>query len=153
MRLLSNLHVKGKPAVLPDRAICRQSYYFIYRPRMYRSEGIASGILNFGIRCEYLYASAALPQAKQPPLFIGTQSRLVRCREEKHLKHLWREKVSMLAETKRRFPGHRVRNVHILQTELCRQMPDEYVDLCLLPPRRFVDVKQLSVRHRLWTCH
>ena len=33
MRLLSNLHVKGKPAVLPDRAILRQSHYFIYRPR------------------------------------------------------------------------------------------------------------------------
>jgi len=34
MRLLSNLHVKGKPAVLPDRAIPRQSHYFIYRPRI-----------------------------------------------------------------------------------------------------------------------
>jgi hypothetical protein len=34
MRLLSNLHVKGKPAVLPDRAIHRQSHYFIYRPRI-----------------------------------------------------------------------------------------------------------------------
>jgi len=33
MRLLSNLHVKGKPAVLSDRAIRRQSHYFIYRPR------------------------------------------------------------------------------------------------------------------------
>jgi hypothetical protein len=33
MRLSSNLHVKGKPAVLPDRAIRRQSHYFIYRPR------------------------------------------------------------------------------------------------------------------------
>ena len=33
MRLLSNLHVKGKPAVLPDRAIRRQSHYFIYRSR------------------------------------------------------------------------------------------------------------------------
>jgi len=33
MRLLSNLHVKGKPVVLPDRAIRRQSHYFIYRPR------------------------------------------------------------------------------------------------------------------------
>ena len=33
MRLLSNLHVKGKPAVLPDRAIRKQSHYFIYRPR------------------------------------------------------------------------------------------------------------------------
>jgi len=32
MRLLCNLHVKGKPAVLPDRAIHRQSHYFIYRP-------------------------------------------------------------------------------------------------------------------------
>ena len=32
MRLLSNLHVKGKPAVLPDRAIRGQSHYFIYRP-------------------------------------------------------------------------------------------------------------------------
>jgi hypothetical protein len=35
MRLLSNLHVKGKPAVLPDRAIRRQSHYFIYRPCIY----------------------------------------------------------------------------------------------------------------------
>jgi len=35
MRLLSNLHVKGEPAVLPDRAIRRQSHYFIYRPRIY----------------------------------------------------------------------------------------------------------------------
>jgi len=33
MRLLSNLHVKGKPAILPDHAIRRQSHYFIYRPR------------------------------------------------------------------------------------------------------------------------
>ena len=33
MRLLSNLHVKGKPAVLPDRVISRQPHYFIYRPR------------------------------------------------------------------------------------------------------------------------
>jgi len=32
MRLLPNLHVKGKPAVLPDRAIRGQSGYFIYRP-------------------------------------------------------------------------------------------------------------------------
>jgi len=35
MRLLSNLHVKGKPAVLPDRAIRRRSHYFIYRPCMW----------------------------------------------------------------------------------------------------------------------
>ena len=35
MRLLSNLHVKGKPAVLPDREIRSQSHYFIYRPCMY----------------------------------------------------------------------------------------------------------------------
>ena len=35
MRLLSNLHVKGKPAVLPDHAICRQSHYFIYRPHIF----------------------------------------------------------------------------------------------------------------------
>jgi hypothetical protein len=34
MRLLPNLHVKGKPAGLTDRAICRQSHYFIYRPRI-----------------------------------------------------------------------------------------------------------------------
>ena len=33
MRLLSNLRVKGKPAVLPHHAIRRQSHYFIYRPR------------------------------------------------------------------------------------------------------------------------
>ena len=39
MRLLSNLHVKGKPAVLPDRAIRRQSHYFIYRPRMRQPQG------------------------------------------------------------------------------------------------------------------
>ena len=35
MRLLSNLHVKGKPAVLPYREIRSQSHYFIYRPRTY----------------------------------------------------------------------------------------------------------------------
>ena len=35
MRPLSNLHVKDKPAVLPDRAMRGQSHYFIYRPRMY----------------------------------------------------------------------------------------------------------------------
>jgi len=29
MRLLSKLHVKGKPAVLPHRVIRRQSHYFI----------------------------------------------------------------------------------------------------------------------------
>ena len=34
MGLLSNLHVKGKPAVLPDHAIRGQSHYFIYRPRI-----------------------------------------------------------------------------------------------------------------------
>ena len=34
MRLLPNLHVKGKPAVLPDREIRRQSHYFIFRPRI-----------------------------------------------------------------------------------------------------------------------
>jgi len=34
MRFLSNLHVKGKPAVLQDRAIRRHSHYFIYRPRI-----------------------------------------------------------------------------------------------------------------------
>jgi len=32
MSLLCNLHVKGKPPVLPDRAIRSQSHYFIYRP-------------------------------------------------------------------------------------------------------------------------
>ena len=31
---LPTLHVKGKPAVLPDRAICRQSPYFICRPHI-----------------------------------------------------------------------------------------------------------------------
>jgi len=31
MRPLPTLHVKGEPAVLPDRAIRRQSHYFIYR--------------------------------------------------------------------------------------------------------------------------
>ena len=34
MRLLSNVHVKGKPAVLPGRAIRRQCHYFIYRPHI-----------------------------------------------------------------------------------------------------------------------
>ena len=38
MRLLSNLRVKGKPAVLPDRAIRRQSHYFIYRLRIPRKQ-------------------------------------------------------------------------------------------------------------------
>jgi len=32
MRLLSNLHMKGKSAVLPHRAIRSQSHCFIYRP-------------------------------------------------------------------------------------------------------------------------
>jgi len=40
MRLLSNLHVKGKPAVLPDRAISSQSHYFIYRPCIHISESV-----------------------------------------------------------------------------------------------------------------
>jgi len=34
MRLLSNLHVKGKPAVLLNHGIRGQSHYFIYRPRI-----------------------------------------------------------------------------------------------------------------------
>ena len=52
MRLLSNLHVKDKPAVLPDPAILRQFHYFIYRPRikhMYlalRSRDRVVGILS-----------------------------------------------------------------------------------------------------------
>jgi len=33
MRRSPTLHMKGEPAVLPDRAIRRQSHYFIYRPR------------------------------------------------------------------------------------------------------------------------
>jgi len=37
MRLLSNLHVKGNPEVLPDRAIRRQFRYFIYRHRICNS--------------------------------------------------------------------------------------------------------------------
>jgi len=45
MRLLSNLHVKGKPAVLPDRAICRHSHYFIYRPRRSRKRCILVAVL------------------------------------------------------------------------------------------------------------
>jgi len=32
MSRLPTLHVKDEPAVLPDRAISRQSHYFIYRP-------------------------------------------------------------------------------------------------------------------------
>jgi len=42
LRLLSNLLVKGKPSVLPDRAIRRQSHYFIYRTRitLYRTSGV-----------------------------------------------------------------------------------------------------------------
>jgi len=36
MRLLSNLHVKDKPAVLPDRAILSQSHYVIYRPLTFK---------------------------------------------------------------------------------------------------------------------
>jgi len=43
MRLLSNLHVKGKPAVLPDRAVRRQSRYFIYRPRINTCGAVLSG--------------------------------------------------------------------------------------------------------------
>jgi len=34
MRRFPTLHAKGEPAVLPDRAINRQSHYFIYRPLM-----------------------------------------------------------------------------------------------------------------------
>jgi len=34
MKRLPTLHMNGEPAVLPDRAICRQSHYFIYRPRI-----------------------------------------------------------------------------------------------------------------------
>ena len=34
MRRLPTLHVKGESAVLPDRAIRRQSHYFIYRSRI-----------------------------------------------------------------------------------------------------------------------
>jgi len=37
MTPLSNLHVKGNPAVLPDRAIRGQSHYFIYRPHIVKS--------------------------------------------------------------------------------------------------------------------
>jgi len=37
MRLLSNLHVKGKPAVLSDCAIRKQSHYFIYRPLIHKA--------------------------------------------------------------------------------------------------------------------
>ena len=40
MRLLSNLQVKGKPAVLPDRAIRGQSHYFIHRPRTMGTESL-----------------------------------------------------------------------------------------------------------------
>ena len=39
MRRLPALHVKGEPAVLPDRAIRRQSHYFIYRPRIWICHG------------------------------------------------------------------------------------------------------------------
>jgi len=50
MRLLSNLHVKGKPAVLPDHAIRRQSHYFIYRPRMLYTELLCLRLSVFGIK-------------------------------------------------------------------------------------------------------
>jgi len=48
MRLLSNLHVKGKPAVLLDRAIRRQSHYFIYRPRKNMT---VNSFLHFNTLC------------------------------------------------------------------------------------------------------
>jgi hypothetical protein len=47
MRLLSNLHVKGKPAVLPDRAIRRQSHYFILSPRIF-------SLSNFTLTIQYV---------------------------------------------------------------------------------------------------
>jgi len=40
MRRLPTLHVKGEPTVLPDRAIYRQSHYFIYRPRVYKVKAV-----------------------------------------------------------------------------------------------------------------
>jgi len=52
MRLLSNLHVKGKPAVLPDSAIRRQSHYFIYRPHTFLKESCFSPkMCNFSNPC------------------------------------------------------------------------------------------------------
>jgi len=45
MRLLSNLHVKGKPADFPDLAIRSQSHYFIYTPCM--SNDISLALLGY----------------------------------------------------------------------------------------------------------
>jgi hypothetical protein len=71
MRLLSNVHVKGKPAVLPDRAIRRQSHYFIYRPR--KCFNVCFRIIQYIlvhllvlIICEYIYV-LFFPMARQPP--------------------------------------------------------------------------------------
>ena len=35
MRHSPTLYLKKEPVILPDRAIRRQSHYFIYRPRVY----------------------------------------------------------------------------------------------------------------------
>jgi len=60
MRLLSNLHVKGKPAVLPDRAIRGQSHYFIYRP------------------CNYLFCvEAAYVNSQKKPIPLNAGFRVV----------------------------------------------------------------------------
>jgi hypothetical protein len=40
--------VKGKSAVLPDRAICRQSHYFIYRPRKIKKNEMDGACSAYG---------------------------------------------------------------------------------------------------------
>ena len=69
MRLLSNL--KGKPAVLPDRAIRRQSHYFIYRPRTSFSMLMLAAMVEFqtgGVfnRCS-LYHALETGTVELPP--------------------------------------------------------------------------------------
>jgi len=61
MRLLSNLHVKGKPTVLPDHAIRRQSHYFIYRPCM---------------------SSTSTPKCTQKPLLKMTVTTVLFCQHD-----------------------------------------------------------------------
>jgi len=55
MRLLSNLLVKGKPAVLTDRAIRRQSHYFIYRQRIFIYLLTAIGLSPGGSSTVHIY--------------------------------------------------------------------------------------------------
>ena len=69
MRLLSNLHVKGKPAVLPDRAIRRQSHYFIYRPRIYIYSIDGDGIVS--LVCKFVTTITITNYTQQDATFLS----------------------------------------------------------------------------------